>query len=86
MRTTKHPAAIKALSGVLNEEFGLPYKDAVPAAVRIMDRVDRLGVAIIPKALIEPAWNESGRDPFLMIADMADAIEEAFGRKPWLPE
>lgn len=85
MRYTKHPGAIDALSKALIQTLGVKPAQAVQAAVQIMDICERHKVAIIPEAMTG-LMAQTGVDPWTLLAQMAESVEEEFGRKPWLPE
>ena len=85
MRYTKHPGAIDALSMALIQTMGVKPAQAVQAAVQIMDICERHRVMVIPEAMTG-LMAQTGADPFTLLAQMAESIEEEFGRKPWLPE
>jgi len=85
MRYTKHPGAIQALTMALVQTLGMKPAQAAPAAVQIMDICERHRVMVIPEAMTG-LMAQTGVDPFILLAQMAESIEEEFGRKPWLPE
>jgi hypothetical protein len=78
-----HPGVTRAMILVLHRELGLTVQQASEASPRIIAHLERFRITVLPDALLKAPPDI---DPFTMLGEMAEALEEQMGRKPWLPE
>lgn len=79
------PIAFEAMLSALHKVLGMNMEQAADTTEKLIKELQRYRVYLMPEALLNSATAD-GKDPFLMLGEMAQAIEETWGRKPWLPE
>lgn len=86
-RYMTHPAARLGHARVLLAGYPkMTAEQAVSNATAIIEGLHQLGLQVGPISCFGPHELEPCAVRFDAVAEMAELIEEEYGRKPWLPE